>query len=110
MYGNTEHGDWEIPWSSVKQTAPESLTPRVPPIGDPPLVSVAQSPQSASVCDVGTHETVYGAMDSSCGHCASLSGCALWRLTGGKSRIWEICTFGSVRGVRSDPHPYRDYE
>src|SRR6059036_3568463 len=26
MYGNTQHGDWEIPWSSVQQqTAPESL-------------------------------------------------------------------------------------
>jgi hypothetical protein len=29
-------------------------------------------------------------------------------LTRGKSRIWEICTSGSVRGVESDLHPYRD--
>ncbi len=28
--------------------------------------------------------------------------------TQGKSRIWEICTSGSVRGVESDLHPYRD--
>jgi hypothetical protein len=30
------------------------------------------------------------------------------RLTQGKSRIWEICTSGSVRGVESDLYPYRD--
>src|SRR4029453_6870438 len=33
---------------------------------------------------------------------------ALRRLTRGKSRIWEICTSGSVRGVESNLHPYRD--
>ena len=33
---------------------------------------------------------------------------ALVRLTCGKSRIWETCTSGSVRGVESDLHPYRD--
>ena len=33
---------------------------------------------------------------------------ALRRLTCGKSRIWEICTSGSVRGVESDLHSYCD--
>ena len=35
---------------------------------------------------------------------------ALRRLTCGKSRIWEICTSGSARGVASDRHPYRDIQ
>ena len=39
---------------------------------------------------------------------ASRPSAPLRPLTRGKSRIWEICTSGSVRGVGSDPHSYRD--
>jgi hypothetical protein len=37
---------------------------------------------------------------------AGQQACAMTR---GKSRMREFFTSGSVRGVRSNPHPYRDH-
>src|SRR5437867_2041771 len=69
---------------------------------------MAESPEPARLRHLGPHDTLHRSMGSARCHLSSLSVGPLRRLTRGKSRIWETCTSGSVRGVGSDLHSYRD--
>src|SRR5207247_5750010 len=74
------------------------------------MEEMAESPESAGYRLVGPHAALHRSLGSACCHLSSLSVGALWRMTRGKSSIWKTCTFGSVRRVSSDRHPYRDNE
>src|ERR1019366_5135437 len=58
---------------------------------------------------IGAHGPSGAPVDSQRSHLASVSECSLWRHSSkGRSRMREIRSYGSVRGVAGDRYPYRD--
>src|SRR5438309_55849 len=78
------------------------------------LAPGASTPEPKRARALGTNEATDQALATSGPHSPSLSLITFARQdlglvrTRGKSRMQEICPSGSVRGVRSNPYPYRD--